>query len=134
MDSTPAPLTTRREFAKSAALAALVPLVAGAEACAHAVQPAPAPQPAATPASPPSPGAVPPTQPAAPARAPDPQAVALTEVLKARFPDRLTAEQWESVRRGVEGSLATAKALHDFPLDITVEPPFAFRPFRAGGR
>ncbi|HET6762419.1 MAG TPA: hypothetical protein VFH27_02075, partial [Longimicrobiaceae bacterium] len=68
------------------------------------------------------------------ARAPDPAAEALTDLLKARFPDRLTAEQWTEVRRGVAGNLASAKALHDFALDAAVEPPFAFRPYRAGAR
>jgi hypothetical protein len=128
-------MTTRREFARTAALAAVVPLVASVDACAHAASPAPASTPAPEPApaaAPASPAAAP--APAAPARPTDPAAEALTDLLKARYPDRLTAEQWAEVRRGVEGNLATAKALHDFPLDTAVEPPFAFRPYRAGAR
>jgi hypothetical protein len=128
----PARLTTRREFARKAAAAAAVPLLAGIPGCAPSV-PAPAPAAEPTPAASPAPaGATAP--PAAGTRAPDPVAVALTQALRERYGSRLTEEQWGEVRQGVEGGLQSAKALHDFAIPIATEPPFGFRPYRGGDR
>jgi hypothetical protein len=129
-----APLTTRREFAKTAALAAAVPLLAGLGGCATAPPaPPPAPTPEAAPAAPPAPATAT-APPAAAARAPNPVAVALTQALREKYGSRLTEEQWDQVREGIEGNLQSARALHDFALPISTEPAFAFRPYRGGER
>jgi hypothetical protein len=128
----PVRLTTRREFARTAAAAAAIPLLAGIPGCAPP-NPAPTPAPEATPAAPPAPaGATAP--PAANVRPPNPVAVALTQALREKYGSRLTEEQWNEVRQGVEGNLASAKTLHDFTIPIATEPPFGFRPYRGGER
>jgi hypothetical protein len=127
---TSTPATTRREFAKQAALAAAVPLLAGLPGCGPAAPVETSPTPAA-----PTPEAVPaPPIASAPVRPPNPTADALMQVLRGKYGERLTADQWDEVRRGVEGNLQAARALHDFALPITTEPSFGFRAYRGGWR
>ena len=133
----PSPLnasTSRREFAKTALAAAAVPVLAPLAACASAAPPAagpagnPAPGPVAAPASP----AAPPQQ--GGQQPPDPVSIHLTEALKAKYGDRLSAEQWEEVRKGVEGNLRAGRALRQFEIPIQTEPAFVFRAYRGGER
>ncbi|HYH78798.1 MAG TPA: hypothetical protein VEX86_03355 [Longimicrobium sp.] len=127
--------TSRRDFVKRGVAAAAVPVLAPLAACTSTPRPEPAPVPSS-----PTPAAA--AQPVAPSATPapanaqqrDPVAAHLTEALKAKYRDRLTDEQWEEVRRGVEGNLRAARALHDFALPIETEPAFVFRAYRAGGR
>jgi len=126
---------TRRDFAKSAVAAAVTPVLASLAACAPG-QPEPAPSPAPEPAA--TTGAAP-TAPSAPPQRQneqerDPVAEELMEALRVKYRDRLTAEQWEEVRKGIEGNLRAAKSLRDFDLPIKTEPPFAFRAYRGGER
>jgi hypothetical protein len=131
--SSPPARTSRREFVKRGVAAAAVPVLAPLAACAST----PRPEPAASPSPPPA-AAQPVASSATPAHANeqqrDPVSVHLTEALKARYRDRLTDEQWEEVRKGVEGNLRAAKALHDFALPVQTEPAFVFRAYRAGER
>jgi len=133
------PPTTRREFARTALAAVAVPVLAPLAGCAPKPEAAPAPMPSpapaaaapvAAPASPIAPSAPPQGQ----QQAPDPMAVHLTEGLKAKYGDRLTAAQWEEVRRGVEGNLRAARQLRNFELPIQTEPAFVFRAYRGGAR
>jgi hypothetical protein len=133
MSSDPQNLS-RRGFAKAAASAALVPVMAPIAACVGGQpEPTPAPTPATTTA-----GASP-TAPSAPPQKQneqqrDPMAEELMEVLRAKYRDRLSGEQWEEVRKGIEGNLRVAKTLHDFRLPISTEPSTVFRAYRGGGR
>jgi hypothetical protein len=142
MSAEPSPLnasTSRREFAKTALAAAAVPVLAPLAACASAAPPAPAPAPAAGNPSP-SPVAAPaaPVAPSAPPQGrqqpPDPMSIHLTEALKAKYGSRLTEEQWEEVRQGVEGNLRTGRVLRQFEIPIQTEPAFVFRAYRGGAR
>jgi hypothetical protein len=132
MSSDPQNLT-RRGFAKAAATAALVPVIAPMAACAGGQpEPTPAPAPATT-------AGATPTAPSSPPqrqneRQRDPMAEELMEVLRVKYKDRLSGEQWEEVRKGIEGNLRVAKALHDFRLPISTEPSTVFRAYRGGGR
>ncbi|HEX8453019.1 MAG TPA: hypothetical protein VF647_13035 [Longimicrobium sp.] len=132
MSSDPQNLT-RRGFAKAAATAALVPVIAPMAACAGG-QPEPtrAPAPAATAGATPTAPSSPPQRRNEQQR--DPMAEELMEVLRAKYRDRLSGEQWEEVRKGIEGNLRVAKALHDFRLPISTEPSTVFRAYRGGGR
>ena len=112
---------SRRELVKAAALAAAAPVLAPLAAHAETV--------------PTQEAAVPVTRlPADDPQERDPVAAELTEALKVKYRDRLTAEQWEEVRRGIEGNLRAAKQLRDFALPIDAEPAFAFRAYRGGER
>jgi pyruvate/2-oxoglutarate dehydrogenase complex dihydrolipoamide acyltransferase (E2) component len=127
--------TSRRDFVKRGVAAAAVPVLAPLAACASTPHPEPDPAPSSTP---PAASAQPVAPSATPAHANeqqrDPVSVHLTEALKARYRDRLTDEQWEEVRKGVEGNLRAAKALHDLALPVQTEPAFVFRAYRAGER
>jgi hypothetical protein len=107
--------------------------------CSSAPEPAPGPAPAANPSAGPVAAPAAPVAPSAPPqegsqRPPDPASIHLTEALKARYRDRLTGEQWEEVRKGIEGNLRAARALREFELPITTEPAFTFRAYRGGER
>jgi hypothetical protein len=107
--------------------------------CSSAPEPAPGPAPAANPSAGPVAAPAAPVAPSAPPqqdeqRPPDPVSIHLTEALKARYRDRLTDEQWEEVRKGIEGNLRAARALREFELPITTEPAFTFRAYRGGER
>lgn len=134
--SSPLDATSRREFVKRGVAVAAVPVLGSLAACTSTPrpeQPEPVPAPVAPAAS---------AQPVAPSAPPqrqnqqerDPVAEQLTDALKARYRDRLTGEQWDEVRRGIEGNLRAAKALHDHPLAIQTEPAFVFGAYRAGER
>ena len=134
MSSDPQNLS-RRGFAKAAATAAIVPVMAPLAACAGG-----GPEPVSTPAptSAPTTGANP-TAPSAPPQRQneqkrDPMAEELMEVLRVKYRDRLSGEQWEEVRKGIEGNLRVAKTLHDFRIPIETEPASVFRAYRGGGR
>lgn len=106
---------TRRDFAKTLAVVAATPLLAGIGACAP---------------SPPATGAPEPVRPVAdPA---DPVTAALAEVIRLRYGARLSTQELERVRRGIEGNLRAARTLRAFDLPIAVEPAFVFRPYRRG--
>ncbi|HEX8210728.1 MAG TPA: hypothetical protein VF584_11170 [Longimicrobium sp.] len=135
MSSDPQKLS-RRGFAKAAATVALVPVIAPIAACAGGQpEPATAPAPAARTATA---GATPVAPSAPPQRQNeqqrDPMAEELMEVLRVKYRDRLSGEQWEEVRKGIEGNLRVAKTLHDFRLPISTEPSTVFRAHRGGGR
>ncbi|HEX6748530.1 MAG TPA: hypothetical protein VF092_14630 [Longimicrobium sp.] len=138
MPEEPSPLdlpTTRRQFAKAAALAVAAPVLAPLAGCSSAPGPAPSPAPAAGPVA--APAA--PVAPSAPPQqgqqqAPDPVSIHLTEALKVKYRDRLTEAQWEEVRRGIEGNLRAARALRQFEIPIQTEPAFTFRAYRGGDR
>jgi pyruvate/2-oxoglutarate dehydrogenase complex dihydrolipoamide acyltransferase (E2) component len=132
MSSDPQNLS-RRGFARAAATAALVPVIAPLAACAGGgAEPAPAPNPApATGANPTAPSAPPQRQ---NEQQRDPVAEELMEVLRVRYRDRLSGEQWEEVRKGIEGNLRVAKTLHDFRIPTATEPASVFRAYRGGAR
>ncbi len=129
MSSDPQNLS-RRGFAKAAATAAIVPVIAPLAACAGGAEPAPSPAPAAG-ANPTAPSAPPQKQ---NEQQRDPVAEELMEVLRVRYRDRLSGEQWEEVRKGIEGNLRVAKTLHDFRIPTSTEPASVFRAYRGGGR
>lgn len=114
---------TRREFAKT--VAAAMPIAAALAACGPSVAPVAAPTTVAVPAPTPPP-------PAADARDGeiDPVANALWEAVKARYATRMSAEELESVRRGIEGNLRAARSLREFALPIDAEPGFVFAAYR----
>lgn len=124
---------SRRGFAKAAATAALVPVIAPIAACASGQpEPTTAPAPAATAGTSPIAPSAPPQKQNEQQR--DPMAEELVEVLRVKYRDRLTGEQWEEVRKGIEGNLRVARTLHDFRLPISTEPSTVFRAYRGGGR
>jgi hypothetical protein len=57
---------------------------------------------------------------------PSPVAVAYAEVARARFGERLSAEQLESVKRDLEGNVRAADALRTYKLQNSDEPDFVF--------
>jgi hypothetical protein len=122
---------TRRGFARAAATAALVPVAAPLAACA-ASRPEPVAAPAATTGGAPVAPSAPPQRQTGQER--DPMAEELMEVLRVKYRDRLTSEQWEEVRKGIEGNLNGAKALRRFQLPIATEPSTVFRAYRGGAR
>jgi hypothetical protein len=105
----------RRGFLKMVAAAAtLLPAAARAQAPAPSTTPA---QPAPTP---------PAAAPAAPEHSTS-EARLLTEVLRARYPDRFTEAQWTSIASDFDGDLAGGKRLHAMKLTNGDEPDVTFR-------
>jgi len=103
----------RRGFLKMlAAATTLLPVAARAQAPAP-TQPAPAPP--ATPAAP-----------AAPEHSTG-EARLLTEVLRARYPDRFNEAQWTSIATDFDGDLAGSKRLRAIKLTNGDEPDITFR-------
>ena len=86
---------------------------------AAAAQTSPAPATAATPAAP--------TAPAAPEHTGS-EARSLTEVLRARYPDRFTEAQWGSITSDFDGDLGGAKRLRATKLANADEPDTTFHP------
>lgn len=124
---------SRRDFARTLAVAAAAPLLASVGACMPAAPPA-RPAPDAAPAAAP-PAVAPDTARAGEsAKAPDPVAVAMTEVIRLKYGSRLSAADLEKIREGIEGNLGAARALRAFPLPISTEPAFVFRAYRGGER
>lgn len=109
----------RRGFLKLVAASLTVLPVA-----ARAQSPSP---PATPPAS--TPGTTPATAPAAPA-APEHstnEGRLLTEVLRARYPDRFTEAQWTSIITDFDGDLSGSKRLRAMKLTNGDEPDATFR-------
>jgi hypothetical protein len=74
----------------------------------------------------------PPPAPAAPAPPPAPEhsgseARHLTEVLRARYPDRFSEAQWGSIVTDFDGDLASGRRLRAVKLANGDEPDFSFR-------
>ena len=105
----------RRGFLKllAAGLTA-VPVVVRAQAPAPPAQPAPS----ATPATP--------AAPAAPEHSTG-EARLLTEVLRARYPDRFNETQWGSIASDFDGDLSGSKRLRAMKLTNGDEPDVTFR-------
>jgi len=78
-----------------------------------------APAPATTPAAPAAP---------APPEHSGNEARLLTEVLRARYPDRFKEEQWTSIVSDIDGDLGGAKRLRAAKLTNADEPDSTFRP------
>jgi len=105
----------RRGFLKMlAAGLTAVPAVVRAQATPPPAQPAPATAPA-TPAAP-----------AAPEHSTG-EARLLTEVLRARYPDRFNETQWGSIASDFDGDLAGSKRLRAMKLANGDEPDVTFR-------
>src|ERR1700755_582773 len=109
---------SRRRFTKTLAAA----VVTGAAVSAATAQTPPA---AKEPTAPPHPQPTPtPQQPPPPK--PSPVAVAYAEVARARFGERLSAEQFDAVKRDLEGNVRAADALRAYKLQNSDEPDFVF--------
>ncbi len=114
--------TERRAFDRRGFLQLLVGSFAGLPAVAAAqTSPAPTTPPATTPV---------PATPAAPAPPEHSggEARLLTEVLRTRYPDRLSETQWTSVVGDFDGDLGGGKRLRASKLRNGDEPDFTFRP------
>ncbi|MDT5295607.1 MAG: hypothetical protein QOJ76_2487 [Acidobacteriota bacterium] len=112
-----APRTSRRRFAKT--LAAAVIAAPALTSGARAQTPPASKEPKAPPNPQPTPQA-----PAAPK--PSPLAEAYSEVARVRFGERLNPEQFESVKRDLEGNVRVADRLRAFKLQNSDEPDFVF--------
>jgi hypothetical protein len=108
----------RRSFTKTVAAAMLAAPVLAASANAQT------PPAKAEPKAPPNPQPTP--TPAQTTPPPSPTAVAYAEVARVRFGDHLSAEQFESVKRDLEGNVRTADRLRTFKLKNADEPDFVF--------
>ena len=105
----------RRGFLKLVAVSlAALPVAAQAQAPATPATP-PASAPAATPATP-----------AAPEHSTN-EGRLLTEVLRARYPDRFTEAQWTSITTDFDGDLSGSKRLRAMKLANGDEPDVTFR-------
>jgi hypothetical protein len=96
-------------------------LIAGAVTALPAVAAA---QTSPAPATPPAPAA---SAPAPPEHSGN-EARLLTEVLRARYPDRFKEEQWASIVTDIDGDLGGAKRLRATKLTNGDEPDSTFRP------
>jgi hypothetical protein len=63
----------------------------------------------------------------------DQEAEALFGIVAHRYGDRLTPDQLERVKEGVEAAMELAGALRGVRLDNHVEPFSTFRPYRGEG-
>jgi hypothetical protein len=108
---------SRRRFTKTLAAA----VVTGAAVSAVAQTPPAAKEPTA----PPNPQPTPTPQQQPPPK-PSPVAVAYAEVARARFGERLSAEQFDAVKRDLEGNVRAADALRAYKLQNSDEPDFVF--------
>jgi hypothetical protein len=109
---------SRRRFTKTLAAA----FVTGAAVSAATAQTPPA---AKEPTAPPNPQPTPTPQQQQPPK-PSPVAVAYAEVARARFGERLSAEQFDAVKRDLEGNVRAADALRAYKLQNSDEPDFVF--------
>src|SRR2546421_6900406 len=105
---------SRRRFTKTLAAA----VVAAPVIAARAQTPPASKEPKAPPNPQPTPQQEPPK--------PSPVAAAYAEVARARFGEQLSAEQFEAVRRGLEGNVRTADRLRALKLKNSDEPDFVF--------
>ena len=107
---------SRRRFTKTLAAA----VVAGASARAASAQTPPAPKESKAPPNPqPTPAQQQPPK-------PSPVALAYAEVARVRFGEKLSAEQFEAVKRDLEGNVRAADALRAYKLENFDEPDFVF--------
>jgi hypothetical protein len=107
----------RRGFLKMVAAAAtLLPAAARAQA----------PTPTTPPAQPAPAAGTPPAAPAGPEHSTG-EARLLTEVLRARYPDRFDEKQWGSIASDFDGDLAGSKRLRALKLANGDEPDTTFR-------
>jgi hypothetical protein len=109
---------SRRRFAKTLAAAVLA---APAAVAANAQTPPATSEPKAPPQPQPTPGQQ--TQGPPP---PSPLALAYAEVARQRFAERLKTEQFEAVKRDLEGNVRTAERLRASKLKNSDEPDFTF--------
>lgn len=109
--------TTRRRFTKTLAAA----FIAAPALAAHAQTPPAAPEPKAPPQPQPTPA-----QQAQGPPPPSPLALAYAEVARRRFGERLSPEQFEAVKRDLEGNVRTAERLRASKLKNSDEPDFTF--------
>ena len=109
--------SSRRRFTKAiaAAFIAAPALAASAQTPPATAEPKAPPQPQPTPAQ--TPQGPPP---------PSPLALAYAEVARLRFGERLTPEQFEAVKRDLEGNVRTAERLRASKLKNSDEPDFVF--------
>lgn len=107
---------SRRRFTKTLAAA----VVAGATVHSVSSQTPPA----AESKAPPNPRPTPAQQQTPPK--PSPVALAYAEVARARFGESLSPEQFESVKRDLEGNVRGADALRAYKLENSDEPDFVF--------
>ena len=106
--------TSRRRFTKglAAAFVAAPALATNAQTPPATAEPKAPPQPQPTPAQGPP--------------KPSPLALAYAEVARQRFGERLTPEQFEAVKRDLEGNVRTAERLRATKLKNSDEPDFVF--------
>ena len=109
---------SRRRFTKTLAAA----VVAGTAAQVITAQTPPA---AKESKAPPNPQPTPTPQQQQPPK-PSPVAVAYAEVARVRFGERLSAEQFDAVKRDLEGNVRAADALRAYKLQNSDEPDFVF--------
>jgi len=107
---------SRRRFTKTLAAA----VAAGAAVNVNAQTPPANKEPKAPPDPQPTPA-----QQQQPAK-PSPVADAYAEVARARFGEKLSAEQFEAVRRDLEGNVRAGEALRAYALQNSDEPDFVF--------
>jgi len=110
-----------REHDRRAFLMLVATALAAVPAAVHAQAP-PAP---GTPPAPSTPPATP-AAPAAPEHSTN-EARLLTEVLRARYPDRFEEKQWGSIASDFDGDLAASKRLRAMKLANGDEPDATFR-------
>lgn len=105
--------TSRRQFARSIAATLAAAVAAKAQTPAKK-------EPAAPPAAP-QPGP-------APQQEPSPVSEAYAEVARARFGDKLSPEQFEQVRKDLDGYVRNSERLRAVKLKNGDEPDFVFSP------
>lgn len=107
-----APELPRREFLKRVGAASIALSLGAAESLAQTPAAKPDAAAAPAPATPPAPSA---------------DALALAGILQRRFPDRLSAAEWEGVTRSLDQRLDSGKRLRAAKLANSDEPDFTFR-------
>lgn len=108
---------SRRSFAKTLAAAAFAAPALAAAASAQ--------KPPAEPKAPPGPQPTPQQQ--QPPK-PSPTAEAYAEVARARFGEQIAADQWDAVKRDLEGNVRRGDGLRAYKLKNSDEPDFVFTP------
>jgi hypothetical protein len=109
--------SSRRSFTRTLTAA----LIAAPALAAHAQTPPATSEPKAPPQPQPTPA-----QPTQGPPAPSPLALAYAEVARQRFGAALTPEQFEAVKRDLEGNVRTAERLRASKLKNSDEPDFVF--------
>ncbi|HEY0004273.1 MAG TPA: hypothetical protein VGB17_05640 [Pyrinomonadaceae bacterium] len=105
--------TTRRSFNKYVAASLLAPPLAASLAEAQTPRPV-------EPTAPPTP------QPNPAQQQPSPVAASYEQVARARFGEHIKPEQWEQLRKDLEGQVRAAERLRAFKLKNGDEPDFIF--------